>query len=88
MPTSVALSPHFEAFIQGQVKSGRYNNASEVVRAGLRVLEDQHARDRLQQEELRAAIATGLASGPGKPAAAVFDRLEKKYRKQAGKRVA
>jgi antitoxin ParD1/3/4 len=88
MPTSVALSPHFEAFIQDQLKSGRYNNASEVVRAGLRMLEDQHARARLQQEELRAAIAAGLASGPAKSADAVFSRLEAKYRKQAGKRAA
>jgi len=88
MPTSVALSPHFERFIQEQVKSGRYNNASEVVRAALRLLEDQNARAKLQQEELRAAIAAGLASGPGQTAAAVFDRLETKYRKQAGKRAA
>ena len=86
MPTSVALSPHFEAFIQEQVKSGRYNNVSEGVRAGLRLLEDQHARARLQHEELRAAIAAGHASGPGRPADAVFSRLEAKYRKQAGKR--
>ena len=86
MPTSVARSPHFEAFIQDQLKSGRYNNASEVVRAGLRLLEDEHARARLQKEELRAAIAAGLASGSGKSADAVFARLEAKYRKQAGKR--
>ena len=88
MPTSVALSPHFEAFIQQQVKSGRYNNASEVVRAALRILEDQHARAKLQQEELRAAIAAGLTSGRGRSADAVFGRLEAKYRKQAGKRAA
>jgi antitoxin ParD1/3/4 len=88
MPTSVALSPHFEAFIQEQVKSGRYNNASEVVRAGLRLLEDQQAQTRMQREEMRAAIAAGLASGSGKPAGAVFDRLETKYRKLSGKRAA
>jgi antitoxin ParD1/3/4 len=88
MPTSVALSPHFEAFIQEQVKSGRYNNVSEVVRAGLRLLEDQHARARLEHEDLRAAIAAGRASGPGRSADAVFDRLEAKYRKQAAKRAA
>ena len=41
MPTSVALSSHFETFVREQVESGRYNNASEVVRAGLRLLEDQ-----------------------------------------------
>lgn len=88
MPTSVALSSHFEAFIQEQVKSGRYNNASEVVRAGLRLLEDQQARAKLQHEEMRAAIAAGLASGAGKPASAVFERLGAKYRKAAGKRAA
>ena len=52
------------------------------------MLEDQHPRARLQQEELRAAIAAGLASGPGKPADAVFKRLDAKYRKLAGKRAA
>ncbi len=88
MPTSVALSTHFERFIQQQIKSGRYNNASEVVRAGLRLLEDQHGRDLLQQEELRAAVAAGLASGPGKSAEAVFNRLDAKYRKLANKRAA
>lgn len=88
MPTSVALSAHFESFIQEQVKSGRYNNVSEVVRAGLRLLEDQQANYIVQREELRAAIAAGLASGPGQAADAVFDRLDAKYRKQAGKRAA
>ncbi len=88
MPTSVALSPHFERFIQEQIKSGRYNNASEVVRAGLRLLEDQQTHATVQREELRAAIAAGLASGPGKPADAVFNRLDAKYRKLTGKRAA
>ncbi len=88
MPTSVALSTHFESFIQEQVKSGRYNNASEVVRAALRLLEDQQARARMQHEEMRAAIAAGLSSGPGQSADAVFDRLETKYRKLTGKRAA
>lgn len=38
MPTSVALSPHFEAFIKAQIATGRYNNVSEVIREGLRLL--------------------------------------------------
>ena len=41
MPTSVALGAHFEEFIKEQLEGGRFNNASEVVRAGLRLLEDQ-----------------------------------------------
>lgn len=88
MPTSVALGPRFEALIQELVKSGRFNNASEVVRAGLRLLEDEQARVTLQREELRAAIAAGLASGPGRPAEQVLDSLETKYRKLARKRAA
>ncbi len=79
MPTSVALSSHFESFIRQQVDSGRYNNASEVVRAGLRLLEDQELHQSVRLEELRSAIAAGLTSGPGTPAEQVFDRLEAKY---------
>ncbi|WP_035052669.1 type II toxin-antitoxin system ParD family antitoxin [Andreprevotia chitinilytica] len=82
MPTSVALSPHFESFIQELVQSGRYNNASEVVRAGLRLLEEQQQRYAIEQQELRSAIAAGLTSGEGRPAKEVFARLEAKYRDQ------
>jgi antitoxin ParD1/3/4 len=83
MPTSVALSSHFETFVRDQVESGRYNNASEVVRAGLRLLEDQQKQADLQLEAMKAAIAAGLASGRSIPGDQVFDRLEAKYRKQA-----
>jgi antitoxin ParD1/3/4 len=79
MPTSVALGPHFETFVRDQVQSGRFNNASEVVRAGLRLLEDTENRKQLELETLRAEIAAGRASGPAKPAEEVFDRLETKY---------
>ena len=83
MPTSVALSPHFEAFVRDQVESGRYNNISEVVRAGLRLLEDNEQRKAMQLEALRADIAAGKASGPARPADQVFDRLHAKYAQQA-----
>ena len=56
MPTSVALGPHFEEFIKEQLEGGRFNNASEVVRAGLRLLEDQEKLQALKLAELKAAI--------------------------------
>jgi antitoxin ParD1/3/4 len=53
MPTSVALSPHFETFIRDQIESGRYNNVSEVVRAGLRLLEDTERQQAVQLQALK-----------------------------------
>lgn len=55
---TVALGPHYEDFIQSTIASGRYNNASEVVRAALRCLEDDETR----LAALRAAIDEGDAS--------------------------
>jgi antitoxin ParD1/3/4 len=79
MSTSVALSPHFESFVKEQVNTGRFNNVSEVVRAGLRLLEDQEQAQAQKLQELRAAIQAGAASGSGIPADEVFARLEEKY---------
>jgi len=78
MPTSVALSPHFETFIRQQVDSGRFNNVSEVVRAGLRLLEEREADKAAKLQALREAIAAGLASGPDLSEEEVFDELEAK----------
>ncbi len=85
MPTSVALSPHFESFVKQQVSAGRFNNVSEVVRAGLRLLEDQEELKALKLHELRTAIQAGAASGPGVDAQVVLDRLERKYKAAASK---
>jgi antitoxin ParD1/3/4 len=83
MPTSVALSPHFETFIRDQVESGRYNNVSEVVRAGLRLLENTELQQAIQLQALKNDIAAGKASGAALPAEPVFDRLQAKYAQQA-----
>jgi len=80
MPRSFALGDRFEAFIDTQVKSGRYNNASEVVRDGLRLLEDYELTLRSRTDELRALVDEGLASGVSASDGADFlDRLKAKY---------
>jgi len=57
--TSVSLGPHFEDFIQASIANGRYNNASEVVRSALRLLEEQEEKILA----LRQAIQEGIDSG-------------------------
>ena len=57
--TSVALGGYFEDFIKTQIVQGRYNNASEVIRAGLRLLEE----DESQLMALKSAISEGIDSG-------------------------
>lgn len=62
MPTSVALGNHFEEFIKEQLESGRFNNVSEVVRAGLRLLEDEEKLRQIRYTELKTAIQEGIDS--------------------------
>ncbi len=61
--TSISLGDHFAAFVDQQVRGGRYGSASDVVRAGLRLLEEHEA----SMAALRAALAEGEASGPAAP---------------------
>ena len=61
--TSFALGDHFREFAQRKVREGRYASTSEVVRAGLRLLEVEEEK----LEALRQAIQEGIDSGPGEP---------------------
>ena len=61
--TSVALGDHFSQFINDQVAAGRYASASDVVRSGLRLLEEREA----QMTALRGALDVGEASGTPEP---------------------
>jgi antitoxin ParD1/3/4 len=62
MPTSVALGSYFEEFVRRLLSSGRFNNASEVVRAGLRLLEDEEKLHEIRRQELKVEIQEGLDS--------------------------
>jgi antitoxin ParD1/3/4 len=60
--TSFSVGEHFTTFIEAQIAEGRYNSASDVVRAGLRLLEDQETK----LAALRAALIDGEESGVSK----------------------
>ena len=79
MPSSYTLGEHFEAFIKRQVDIGRYASASEVVRDGLRLLEEEEQRQAAAIEALRAEVVKGLAGGKGREVKEVLARLEAKY---------
>lgn len=61
--TSIVIGDRLAAFVEGQVAEGRYGSASDVVRAGLRLLEEQETR----LAALRAALIEGEESGPATP---------------------
>ena len=60
MPTSVALTPHFESLTQRLVSSGKYNNVSEIVRDGLRLLESREQEEAAKLKALREAAKLGF----------------------------
>jgi antitoxin ParD1/3/4 len=57
---NVSLTPELEKFVASKVQSGRYQSASEVIREGLRLLDDQDRLRAAQLEEVRGKIQTGL----------------------------
>ncbi|MBM3554667.1 MAG: type II toxin-antitoxin system ParD family antitoxin [Alphaproteobacteria bacterium] len=57
--TSVSLGDHFADFIDARVRDGRYGSASEVLRAGLRLLEEHEAKVKALQEALVAGEESG-----------------------------
>lgn len=56
---NVSVGPRWEEFVDEIVKSGRYGSASEVVREGLRLVEEREAKLKALREHLEAAIARG-----------------------------
>ena len=75
---SADLGKQLEGFVTKLVADGRYNSKSEVLREGVRLIQDREAR----LAALDASIARGIAdaeAGRTIPATEVFDRLEAKY---------
>ena len=78
MPSSYALGAHFESLMDDLVRSGRYNSKSEILRDGLRVIEERESRLKTDLDRLRAAIKEGM-EGPDLTAEEVFEPLRQKY---------
>ena len=76
---SADLGAQLEAFVAKLVESGRYNSNSEVLREGVRLIQDREAQLAAFDAMMETALAQSDA-GKGLPAQEVFDRLEAKYR--------
>ncbi|MCB9833056.1 MAG: type II toxin-antitoxin system ParD family antitoxin [Planctomycetes bacterium] len=76
--TSFILGDHFDAFVSEQVESGRYKNATDVIRSGLRLLEDREAR----MKAVRKALEDGELSGVAGPLD--LAEIKRQARKDAG----
>ena len=59
---SVSLGDHFESFVEQTIAEGRYSNASEVIRAGLRLLEEEENRFNALKNAIQEGIVSGFSS--------------------------
>jgi antitoxin ParD1/3/4 len=85
LASSVDLGSQLEKFVSGLISSGRYNSKSEVLREGLRLLQEREQRLAVLNQALDRGVVAAKA-GRTRPAEEVFDRLEAKYRKMAKSR--
>ena len=60
--TSVSLGNYFEEFVELEVSGGRFKNASEVIRAGLRLLEEDENKTKMLKKAIQEGIDSGIAS--------------------------
>ena len=60
--TSISIGDYFDSFIQNRISAGRFKNASEVVRAGLRLLEEEENRIIALKEAIKEGIESGIAN--------------------------
>lgn len=59
--TSVSLGNYFEDFVENRIVEGRYKNASEVIRAGLRLLEEEENKVQILKSAIQEGIDSGIA---------------------------
>ena len=86
MPTrNINLTPEMDRFVAARIKKGRYANASEVLRAGLRALEEDEKEDQAKLEALRMAVQAGEESGVAE--GDVFEQLRSYIRQVAAEKV-
>lgn len=79
---SADLGQQLEAFVARLVETGRYGSKSEVLREGVRLIQDREVQLAALDSVITRALAES-AAGKGREAAEVFDRLEAKYRAMA-----
>lgn len=77
--TSFILGEHFDAFVTSQVEAGRYRNATDVIRSGLRLLEERETK----LQALRQALIDGEQSGVAGPLD--MKKIKRQARKAAGR---
>jgi antitoxin ParD1/3/4 len=86
MPTrNINLTPEMDRFVATRIKKGRYANASEVLRAGLRALEEDEKEDQARLDALRMAVQAGEESGVAE--GDVFEQLRSYIRRVAAEKV-
>jgi len=81
MPTrNINLTPQMDTFVDAKIRSGQYANASEVLRAGLRALEQAELAEEAKLHALRSALQAGEESGiaEGDVPAEVFERIRRR----------
>ena len=59
--TSMSLGDYFENFVDSRISEGRYKNASEVIRAGLRLLEEEENKIKFLKDAIREGIDSGIS---------------------------
>ncbi len=59
--TSISLGDYFEQFVQNRIAQGRFNNVSEVIRAGLRLLEEEESKVIALKNAIQEGIDSGIA---------------------------